>query len=233
MKIVLLTSGLPRIFRTPVALMAGQLQLTQKRDVVLLGLFWDAPPIPNFDALKALTPKIQLISKPPEKLSLTGFERKRDETNIANVLSMNLARKLLLEHLEKISPQFNQADTIFIYLRTDSCLTGRIDLNQYANEVLHRDVMYVPLGGNWHQGWSDQFAIGNYKTMRIYLSLYDSIRAYYANDRVEFHPETLLKHHLKTNSVEVKPLKVASIIFRSDVDMVPHVGVVGFDNFTP
>jgi hypothetical protein len=232
MKIVILTSGLPRIFITPLMMMAGQLQLKKITNVSLLGLFWRDLTTIELEFLKILSDDCRVFIEPPRDFSSIRFERTRPEVIASNTLSMHLGRKLLLDKLVKIKVQIDTSETIYIYLRTDICLTRALNLNDFVNDILMYDSLYIPSGGCWANGWNDQFAIGKYNAISNYLNMYDSIIRYYEKDRIMFHPETLLKHHLKSNHIQVKPLPCSSLIFRGEYEVIEQPGIIGWDAFS-
>lgn len=233
MKIVILSSGLPRIFRTPLMMMAGQLQLKKTTDVSLLGLFWRDLSTIELEYLKILSDDCRIFIEPPRDFSPIRFERQRSEVIVSNTLSMHLGRKLLLDRLVKINAQLDISETIFIYLRADVCLTKVLNLNDFIDDILMYDTLYIPSGGCWANGWNDQFAIGKYNAISHYLDMYDSIVHYYEKDRIMFHPETLLKHHLNCKHIQVKRLPCNSLIFRSEYEVIEQPGVIGYDAFSP
>lgn len=233
MNIIILTSGLPKIFRTPLGMLVEQLQLKKFSNVDLIGLFWRDLSKIELENLKILSTDCSIFIEPPRDFSSISFERTRAEVIASNTLSMYLGRKLLLNRLGDINAQIDTGETIYIYLRADSCLTKILNLNNLIDDILTNNSFYIPSGGCWVNGWNDQFAIGKYHAMNCYLDIYDSIVHYYEKDRVIFHPETLLKHHLKCNQIHVKSLPCNTLIFRSEYEVIEQPGVIGHDAFSP
>ena len=194
--------------------------------------FWRDLSTIELENLKLLSDDCRIFSEPPRDFSSIGFERTRSEVIASNTLSMHLGRKLLLDRLVEINAQIDASETIYIYLRTDVCLTKILNLNDFIDDILMHDSLYIPSGGCWANGWNDQLAIGKYSAISRYLDMYNSIVHYYEKDGVIFHPETLLKHHLKSNHIQVKPLPSNSLIFRSEYEVIEQPGVVGLDAFS-
>lgn len=67
-------------------------------------------------------------------------------------------------------------------------------------DIVHPGIIYIPYNNDHRDGTNDQFAYGDYEAMSYYVSMADRINDYF-NDGVLFHPETLLKHHLKDRAV--------------------------------
>ncbi len=87
----------------------------------------------------------------------------------------------------------------------DVIIKFRGDLNSNSiislNNALDKSSVYIPKGFDYN-GINDQIAFGNFETMKIYCSCVDKIINYCKN-KVVFHPETLLKHHLNENNIKI------------------------------
>lgn len=105
------------------------------------------------------------------------------ETSIINTLNQWRNRKAAFELVP---------DTYDVYAiaRTDIRFSAPIDFNIQPGKI------YIPIGNDHRDGINDQFAFGDYKSMKLYCNLYNHYR-YYFNGGLIFHPETYLKHHLR------------------------------------
>jgi hypothetical protein len=79
----------------------------------------------------------------------------------------------------------------------DTILITRFDAYGHTSITPHLDTdkLCIPFRGNYHRGIFDLCAWGKPDYIKYYCSLYDKIDEYYEN-KVWFHPETILKHHL-------------------------------------
>jgi hypothetical protein len=60
------------------------------------------------------------------------------------------------------------------------------------------DNINIPSGGNFLNGINDLFAFSSPANMKYYCSMIDKMNEYVTEDGIVCHPETLLKHHLKS-----------------------------------
>lgn len=69
----------------------------------------------------------------------------------------------------------------------------------------------IPPGYDWRGGTNDLFAFGTRESMIYYCSLFDSLEKYISEDNVNFHPETLLNHHLTISRFKINrpPIKIS------------------------
>lgn len=73
-------------------------------------------------------------------------------------------------------------------------------------EDVREGVIYIPEFYDYREGTNDQFCYGDYNAVKHYVSLYLKYEQYY-NEGVIFHPETMLKRHLRDVEVERVPIK--------------------------
>ena len=111
-----------------------------------------------------------------------------------NMFSMFYNNKKCVELIEKSSKQY---DLILRY-RTEICYTNPFKIP----DVIKPNTVYIPNNYDWG-GINDQIAYGDLKSMKTYTELYDNIINYNQNDNIRIHPETLLKHHLQKNKVNI------------------------------
>jgi SAM-dependent methyltransferase len=107
--------------------------------------------------------------------------------------SWNKSRELLEKYQQETGIRYD----IVIRLRTDLMFTDKFDIRRALNKLC------VPnIGQFYNNAMNDQFAIGPYKDICVYLSLYDHIVEYF-NGRVTsmLRPELLLKYHLNKSGI--------------------------------
>jgi hypothetical protein len=92
---------------------------------------------------------------------------------------------------------------VVVKSRTDFVNAGRFP---YEDIEVGSGAVYIPGGatGTWAD---DQVAAGDMTAMERYCGVYDRIGEYVHKSGVCFHPETLLGHHLATNSYTVRDVK--------------------------
>jgi hypothetical protein len=88
----------------------------------------------------------------------------------------------------------------------DYVVKGRFDVDvlDEINIEANPNYVMIPAGYDWRGGFSDIFAWGQREPMGHYCNLYDNLDKYVYEEKVFFHPETLLKHHLINSSYGVK-----------------------------
>lgn len=89
----------------------------------------------------------------------------------------------------------------------DAVVKYRADLS--SNDALiimdnmAQSTVYIPKDSDWG-GINDQVAYGNPESMEEYCKCSDFIIEYCEKDKIKFHPETLLKHHLSKSGLKVE-----------------------------
>jgi hypothetical protein len=121
---------------------------------------------------------------------------KRPETNAHSVMCMFSHRKNVWDEMEKKGNTYG----IYISNRVDNLVEGELDLKYFTN--MKDNEIYVPEGNDWRMGINDQFAVGNFKSMKIYMSLINELYNM-LNDGVVLHPETLLKNYLQRKNINI------------------------------
>lgn len=92
----------------------------------------------------------------------------------------------------------------------DIVIRARFDLRfEDFPDLNHIDLnkIYIPLGWDWRDGYSDLLSWGGVKIMENYCNLYNNLGVY-ANDDTYFHPEALLKYHLDKLKITPERIKV-------------------------
>jgi len=113
------------------------------------------------------------------------FQIRMRETVPVNSMSMFYGWKLGLQALDGV-----EAD-LFVKCRMDN----RILPLGADSRFLDRDGLFIPSGGDWRGGLSDQFCSGSREDLSYYLSLFDHLPRYAAVG-VPCHPETLVRFHM-------------------------------------
>ena len=138
---------------------------------------------------------------------------KARETPVDNVLSMYYNHYLNSQYLKTFDTKYKNV----FYNRFDLFISNSKDydiLRSICNQDIPDDVIYIPTNFDFG-GINDQMAIGNIQTMIKYLSLFESISHYINYDKIMFHPETLLKHHLITKKIQVKRFSLNYYLHKS------------------
>lgn len=122
---------------------------------------------------------------------------KAPASNYHRVYSMFYHNKRAFELLEKYKTKYNIEFSVIIKFRGDLKSNSVISLNN----ILDNSSVYIPNGFDYG-GINDQIAFGNFEAMKVYCNCVDEIINYCKN-RIKFHPETLLKHHLDKNNIKI------------------------------
>jgi hypothetical protein len=220
-RICLLMSGMPRVFLTGLDLLRRQLGTEMESEIHLFAHFW-SPLAPQLEEdLRSQFTNLVIWQSEPRNFSDVTIERKHDETNPANFLSMLWGRQLLLEHLVQEQLLRDEQFDLFIHTRPDVALTDSLNLLDCVGLIKDGNRVLVPRSGHWRNGVNDQFAITNAFGIKVYLSLYEKVLHYHQNGRQFFrklplHPEIMLKHHLNENGLTVQKMEIDNVIFRSE-----------------
>lgn len=84
-----------------------------------------------------------------------------------------------------------------IYMRADEIISSSIDFG-----FLQENTVFIPEGNDYY-GINDQFAAGNYESMKKYCSLFENLTDYLDNKGAIFHPESLVKFHLEQQKLNI------------------------------
>lgn len=82
----------------------------------------------------------------------------------------------------------------------DCVIKGRYDIKfsgPLKLDSLNMNAINIPEGGDWRGGMFDMFAVSSYENMKYYCSLIDCLNRYTRDERILFHPEILLRHHMR------------------------------------
>ena len=216
MKVCVLMSGLPRLIINAVNKFYSQLNCLNNSEIQFYAYFWGSEDIAVATSLE------NIFSEKSRIWFEDGFEdyddvvvrKKAPETIVNNVLSMFMARKKLMAACNSLNVFQDGTYDIYIYSRPDSCLSGDLDIGEILKKLDKCDLL-IPKNGHWREGVNDQLAIGKSAAMKIYLDVYTNLNKY-IDDDVLFHPETLLKYHLKANGIKVGYLELDNHLFRSE-----------------
>lgn len=135
----------------------------------------------------------------PDKYTNVTFSH--ESTKPQNMCSMFYHNKKAFELIEAYSIDNNINYDIIIKFRPDFMVDNlplicKIDTNS----------VYTPNHSIF--GWpgiNDMMAFGDYNSMKIYSNCYDYIDTY-INNNIRFHPETILRHHLDTNLININEI---------------------------
>jgi hypothetical protein len=181
----------------------------------VFGLFWEPC---DRETLNPLSESLGTVRKiwlsPPFDFGDVSWEFRPPDVKMANVFSMYASRYLLVNQLNSAEFAVPQSYDLFIYARPDVCFTSDLNLALFRGRLATNE-LFVPTNGHYLQGINDQFAIGPWKAMETYLSVYPNIRTYLTSG-VMCHPETLLRHHLFSNQIIVRDLGVRTAMFREE-----------------
>lgn len=100
--------------------------------------------------------------------------------------------------MEKYSIENNIKYDIIIYLRADMIFKTPLIINR----IIEENTVYIPNINDW-AGINDQFAYGNFETMKKYCSLYLNVEDYYNKTNIKFHTETYVKIHINEQNLNL------------------------------
>lgn len=133
-------------------------------------------------------------------------EKRAGETYPNNVLRMWKRRQVAaMRMIERIDP-----DDIVVFLRPDVLINNQIILQTLD---IHSNKIFIPSENDYRDGINDQMCIGSKANTFIWASIFNHWEDYY-NEGVLFHSETMLKHHLKAQGIEVVRLPQTNTILR-------------------
>lgn len=125
-----------------------------------------------------------------QALELDIYGPMTGEMNPVSVFSMwykiQSALKLMVDYEELVGEKY------------DLVIKGRFDINIHNPIITNNDpnIISIPPGYDWKGGINDIFAYGGREAMIHYCNMYDYLASYIIDERIFFHAETLLKHHL-------------------------------------
>lgn len=122
-----------------------------------------------------------------------GKESSNVDFMYSMVQNIYLAFNLIAPYQEKHNTQF---DCILFY-RAD------IDSGEVINISMPiENTIYIPEGFDW-EGINYQIAYGNYDAMKKYCDLVNNLQKLCGEQRISYHPETLLKKHLENEGLSI------------------------------
>ena len=121
-----------------------------------------------------------------------------------NTMCMYFNRKRVFEDLKKYMEEKGEQYDLYISCRVDSYNIPEMNYDLFQ-DCTDKDIYipYLPEGVTLDCGMNDQFAIGNFKAMETYMSLYDEIIDMLNEGRI-LHPETLLLTYLNRKSMNIQ-----------------------------
>jgi hypothetical protein len=154
------------------------------------------------DAIKLYKPKSLIINEKNnynKKIKEVCRIHRAPETNVDNVFNM----------WKNIKNTFN-----LIEKKYDFIIKSRYDImvsDKLYLKYLHKECINIPFCEDWRNGISDLFAVGNFDNMKHYCGMISKIEKYTEKENILFHPETLLKHHLKDKKINRFNMSVSII----------------------
>ena len=76
---------------------------------------------------------------------------------------------------------------------------------------------------DWLDGYTDSFAFGNSEDMDIYSSFFNYFAEYVLDDGIQFHPETMLKHHFGKQRIQRKVIPPCWWWNLEDFSTIPYI----------
>ena len=138
----------------------------------------------------------------------------KDDANKHKTMCMYFNRKRVFEDLKKYMEEKGEQYDLYISCRVDSYYIHEMNYDLFQ-DCTDKDI-YIPYLDDWG-GVNDRFAIGNFKAMETYMSLYDEIIDM-LNEGTVFHPETLLLTYLKRKSMNIQRFHYLYRLIRGTVD---------------
>jgi hypothetical protein len=99
---------------------------------------------------------------------------------------------------------------VYVRCRPDIIFSGHIDLKQ----DLSGNKIYIPSGQDYYTGYNDQFAFGNYETMKAYYSVYLNHGKMF-EDGLIFHTEEYVTENMKRCGLNIIRLPITNQILRA------------------
>jgi len=93
----------------------------------------------------------------------------------------------------------------------DCVIKARYDIKFSAPlnlKSMNMECINIPEGGDWRGGMFDMFAVSSYENMNHYCHMVDFLNRYTKDERILFHPEILLRHHIREHPVHRFPFPV-------------------------
>ena len=160
--------------------------------------------IENEDVNREFKKQLNINEERFQSLSIKAPEKiftfpKRKESNYFNVYSQHFHNKECIKLIERYEETHQIKFDIVIKYRTDFKTDELINLTTPIKE----NICYIPSGED-HLGINDRICYGTKNSLKIYCSLVDNIIALCENQKVIFHPETLLLAHLAQNNMMIE-----------------------------
>ena len=158
---------------------------------------------------------------------VSNYPQKEDgKTNKHNTMCMYFNRKRVFEDFKKYMEEKGEQYDLYISCRVDSYNIPEMNYDLFQ-DCTDKDIYipYLPVSSpegvtGDYGGINDQFAIGNFKAMETYMSLYDEIIDMLNNGTI-IHPETLLLTYLNRKSMNIQRFNYLYKIF--DLNSLYHL----------
>lgn len=131
-------------------------------------------------------------------ISSSSNHEKHECTRPHNLMCMMLNRKYAYEMMEGSNTKYD----LLVSTRTDLWFEQPINWPALL-DMKSQGYLCIPNPKYDYKGVNDQFAAGDYHTMSIYMKIYDSAHDLLENQKVLFHPETMLAAHLRNHDVRL------------------------------
>lgn len=132
-----------------------------------------------------------------------NFVGRGDKWNNYNTCSMYYHNQIAFRRASALKPD------IVIKFRSDI-----IPSMEFPHFTPEKNTIYHP-SSNSYSGINDQVAVGDFDSMKKYCDLYDHLEHYVNSKQCNFHPETLLLHHLRSSDLKIDK-------FHFDYTLDPH-----------
>lgn len=162
----------------------------------------------NLDGFKELYKPIEIINEEMDFSTDYSNLKLHELTNMNHFMSMWCNRKRVFDALIKHCIATNTMYDLVFSVRLDAYneepLLFKEIIEEYKiieNKNNIEKTVFVPNGWDWG-GLNDQMAFGDFYSMEIYMSLYDTIWEL-MKEQPRFGPETILLGHLIKNDVSI------------------------------
>jgi hypothetical protein len=130
--------------------------------------------------------------------TLLNVPYRRQETNVYNTCSMFYNIDKVMGLIEEYQKNNNFTYDIVVYARADILTEQTLTFQRNATGTV-----FIPFGYDYG-GVNDQFAYGDFESMKYYAQCYQMINTYCYINNIIFHPESILRYHLETGNMTIK-----------------------------
>jgi hypothetical protein len=183
--------------------------------------------------IECINPKCIVIEKFDRKYFLDTYNTSKwieyrhldisDETTCGDAVSMWYKVQSCLNMVENFQKMHGFVYDAVIRARSDVLFNAKISRD--VIEDIKTDCVYIP---KWHGKWpeisntiTDYFGIGNFKTMQKYMSVFDNINDFIAEDECPHTGEGFLWANLILKNIPIKRLEIGfSVKRKNNVELV-------------